>query len=99
MSGTPFADLTAWALCILRQANWRRRRYILLYAYNGTGKTACPRPSRTSGNIGETGDTLYFNAFTEDLFSWDNDLENDRERVLKINAIPASSPVRRVGNG
>ena len=30
-------------------------------------------------------DTLYFNAFTEDLFSWDNDLENDRERVLKLN--------------
>ena len=30
-------------------------------------------------------DTLYFNAFTEDLFQWDNDLENDRERVLKIN--------------
>lgn len=33
-----------------------------------------------------TRDTLYFNAFTEDLFYWDNDLENDTERVLKINA-------------
>ena len=22
-------------------------------------------------------DTLYFNAFTEDLFTWDNDLEDD----------------------
>ena len=32
-----------------------------------------------------TRDTLYFNAFTEDLFNWDNDLANDRERVLKIN--------------
>lgn len=31
------------------------------------------------------GDTLYFNAFTEDLFSWDNDLENDTNRFLKIN--------------
>jgi hypothetical protein len=31
-------------------------------------------------------DTLYFNAFTEDLFYWDNDLANDRERVLKMNA-------------
>ena len=30
-------------------------------------------------------DTLYFNAFTEDLFSWDNDLENDSERKLKLN--------------
>ena len=30
-------------------------------------------------------DTLYFNAFTEDLFSWDNDLENDSERKLTLN--------------
>ena len=30
-------------------------------------------------------DTLYFNAFTEDLFTWDNDLENDSDRVLKMN--------------
>jgi hypothetical protein len=28
-------------------------------------------------------DTLYFNAFTEDLFHWDNDLENDMTRVLQ----------------
>jgi hypothetical protein len=35
---------------------------------------------------GETAqDTLYFNAYTEDLFYSDNDLANDRERVLKIN--------------
>jgi len=32
-----------------------------------------------------TRDTLYFNAFTEDLFYWDNDLDNNVERVLKIN--------------
>ena len=33
----------------------------------------------------EQRDTLYFNAFTEDLFSWDNDLENDSERKLTLN--------------
>ena len=27
-------------------------------------------------------DTLYFNAFTEDLFSWYNDLDGDNERYL-----------------
>ena len=27
---------------------------------------------------------LYYNAFTEDLFYWDNDLEGDAERKLKI---------------
>ncbi len=31
------------------------------------------------------GDTLYFNAFTEDLFSWDNDLDADQSRVLRLN--------------
>jgi type I restriction-modification system DNA methylase subunit len=30
-------------------------------------------------------DTLYFNAYTEDLFTWDNDIENDTARGLKIN--------------
>lgn len=62
--------------------------FILLYAYNGTGKT---RMSMAFKNIGKLGgednrDTLYFNAFTEDLFNWDNDLENDTERVLTLNA-------------
>jgi len=67
------------------------KKFILLYAYNGTGKT---RLSTTFKNLGksvnangetETRDTLYFNAFTEDLFSWDNDLENDSERKLTLN--------------
>lgn len=31
-------------------------------------------------------DTLYFNAYTEDLFHWDNDITNDAKRVLKINS-------------
>jgi hypothetical protein len=31
------------------------------------------------------GDTLYFNAFTEDLFTWDNDLDGDTVRHLRIN--------------
>ncbi len=34
---------------------------------------------------GQERDTLYFNAFTEDLFHWDNDLDGDRDRTLQIN--------------
>src|SRR5690606_31631318 len=56
------------------------------YAYNGTGKTRLSTEFKNLGKKGDQRDTLYFNAFTEDLFSWDNDLENDREPVLKINA-------------
>ncbi|WP_419605635.1 anticodon nuclease [Thiolapillus sp.] len=63
----------------------------LLFAHNGTGKTRLSMAFKELGKqINENGedvsrDTLYFNAFTEDLFFWDNDLENDSERVLKMN--------------
>lgn len=68
----------------------------LIYAFNGTGKTRLSRefkkqvapkgdgdeeadqPEFTPGKI------LYYNAFTEDLFYWDNDLEEDAEPKLKI---------------
>jgi wobble nucleotide-excising tRNase len=59
---------------------------VLLYAYNGTGKTRISMAFKEKGKQKGNSDTLYFNAFTEDLFYWDNDLENDTERVLKINA-------------
>jgi wobble nucleotide-excising tRNase len=61
------------------------KKFILVYAYNGTGKTRLSTAFKDLGKNGEERDTLYFNAFTEDLFSWDNDLANDRERVLKLN--------------
>lgn len=61
-------------------------RYILLFAYNGTGKTRLSMSFKEAGKTEERADTLYFNAFTEDLFSWDNDLDNDTQRVLKLNA-------------
>ncbi len=62
------------------------RRFILLYAYNGTGKTRLSMEFKDLGKENESRDTLYFNAFTEDLFSWDNDLEGDSDRKLRINS-------------
>lgn len=59
---------------------------LLLFAYNGTGKTRLSMEFTRQGTVGDKSDTLYFNAFTEDLFSWDNDLENDEHRVLKLNS-------------
>lgn len=67
------------------------KKYIVLFAYNGTGKTRLSAEFKSLGQQlnEETGekaaDTLYYNAFTEDLFYWDNDLDNDTERVLKFN--------------
>lgn len=68
------------------------KKYIVLFAYNGTGKTRLSVEFKSLGqNLNEetgekTADTLYYNAFTEDLFYWDNDLENDTERLLKLNS-------------
>jgi hypothetical protein len=63
------------------------QEFVLLYAYNGTGKTRLSMAFKDAGKRQNKGqpDTLYFNAFTEDLFSWDNDLEKDSERRLHIN--------------
>lgn len=61
--------------------------FVLLFAYNGTGKTRLSMAFKDIGKKKTGGkDTLYFNAFTEDLFHWDNDLESDTERHLQINS-------------
>ncbi len=72
----------------LRDINNGGVNFVLLYAYNATGKTRLSMAFKDAGKRkkGEAKDTLYFNAYTEDLFYWDNDLDNDTERILKINS-------------
>ena len=57
----------------------------LIFAHNGTGKTRLSMAFKDLGKQDNSRDTLYFNAFTEDLFFWDNDLDNDTDRVLVLN--------------
>ena len=62
--------------------------FVLLYAYNGTGKTRLSMEFKDISKKRKKNpvtDTLYYNAFTEDLFHWNNDLENDTQRHLIIN--------------
>lgn len=65
----------------------------LIYAFNGSGKTRLSREfkqliapkeleAEQEDDLGIK--ILYYNAFTEDLFYWDNDLEADSDRKLKI---------------
>ena len=67
------------------------KNYYLLFAYNGTGKTRLSvefknlGKKRIRGSEEKTRDTLYYNAFTEDLFTWNNDLEGDIDRRLLFN--------------
>lgn len=60
---------------------------ILLYAYNRTGKTRLSMEFKDTGKRKNNGnaDTLYFNAYTEDLFTWENDLDADTVRHLQLN--------------
>lgn len=62
--------------------------FVLLYAYNGTGKTRLSMDFKDAGKRKNAGnpDTLYFNAYTEDLFVWDNDLQGDSKRVFRLNS-------------
>ena len=86
-----FADLDALASHLRQQIDETGKKVTLIFAHNGTGKTrlsmAFKELGKTYDDEGQTTarDTLYFNAFTEDLFTWDNDLENDRDRVLRMN--------------
>lgn len=71
----------------------------LIYAFNGTGKTRLSREfkeiiaPKEGGLVDLDGveqlplsrhKILYYNAFTEDLFYWDNDLDADVQPKLKI---------------
>ena len=58
----------------------------LVFAYNGTGKTRLSYDfAHYEREEGGPQHTLYYNAYTEDLFTWDNDLENNTEHHLLIN--------------
>nr|WP_315123683.1 AAA family ATPase [uncultured Capnocytophaga sp.] len=62
----------------------------LIYAFNGVGKTRLSRifkdlvTSEQEDEEKTRSKIIYYNAFTEDLFYWDNDLEEDTNRKLKI---------------
>lgn len=77
----------------LKDAN---KKVQLIYAFNGSGKTRLSRqfkqliaPKCEGGEEDDQAELprnkiLYYNAFTEDLFYWDNDLALDAEPKLKI---------------
>ncbi|MBO9375387.1 AAA family ATPase [Sphingomonas histidinilytica] len=81
---TPHPDLPTLAAHLREVLD--TKKCVLLYAYNGTGKTRLSMEFKAIGKQGDARDTLYFNAFTEDLFYWDNDLDGDTDRKLRLNA-------------
>lgn len=83
---------------IAQQLKAANKKVQLIYAFNGVGKTRLSREFKQliapKNDIDEGDDAgeaessrtkiLYYNAFTEDLFYWDNDLAQDAEPRLKI---------------
>lgn len=108
MSSKSYQDLDSLAVDFRKQLEGKK--FVLLYAYNGTGKTRLSAAFKDLGKGGATAgaqtngagepqeveagevvevrgvqrDTLYFNAYTEDLFTWHNDLDADNERYLVL---------------
>lgn len=81
---------------IAQQLKDTNKKVQLIYAFNGTGKTRLSRefkqliaPKADSDDEASMPELsrkkiLYYSAFTEDLFYWDNDLEGDAEPKLRI---------------
>jgi hypothetical protein len=103
-----FTDLPALATYLRVVLNGTEsepgKRFVLLYAHNGVGKTRLSMAFKDAGKkaiqrhflagdhagqpltiTNTVGDSLYFNAYTEDLFGWDNDLAHDSDRKLVLN--------------
>lgn len=59
-----------------------KERITLIYAFNATGKTRLSvayKDATKSADGSHLG--VYYNAYSEDLFVWDNDLENDETTI------------------
>ncbi len=82
---------------IAKNLKQSEKKVQLIYAFNGSGKTRLSRGFKkllaeddTEGDDDADAselskkNILYYNAFTEDLFYWDNDLVSDEDRKLRI---------------
>jgi len=68
-----------------------KEKIILIYAFNSTGKTRLSVEYKNITKDANNGEHagVYYNAFSEDLFVWDNDLENN-ETNIKLNILQSS---------
>lgn len=80
---------------IAKELKHNNKKVQLIYAFNGTGKTRLSKifQNLIYGSSKSTKDSdeedkkrkfLYYSAYTEDLFYWDNDLENNVKPRLII---------------
>lgn len=75
---------------IVQELKDNTKKVQLIYAFNGVGKTRLSRMFKeiVAPKQEDEEETrlkvVYYNAFTEDLFYWDNDLDEDVDRKITI---------------
>jgi hypothetical protein len=76
---------------IAQQLKDTNENIILIYAFNATGKTRLSVEYKNITKKEEDGahTGVYYNAFSEDLFVWENDEENDNENI-RLNILYSS---------
>ena len=68
-----------------------KENIILIYAFNGTGKTRLSNLYKDKMKKESQTPGVYYNSYSEDLFIWNNDINNDEieKREIKLNIIPS----------
>lgn len=95
--GQTLIEIAAKLLASTQKEGKKKAKVQLIYAFNGTGKTrlsgefkklAAPKNGEAENNnqAENMQKILYYNAFTEDLFYWDNDLHGDVDRKLMVHS-------------
>lgn len=67
----------------------KHNNIILIYAFNGAGKTRLSMKYKDITKEDDKHTGVYYNAYSEDLFQWNNDAENKGEEIV-LKVIPSS---------
>ncbi len=62
---------------IVDKLNTSNEKIIVIYGFNATGKTSLSVSFKDATKVNGRHTGVYYNAFSEDLFVWDNDTNND----------------------
>src|SRR5690349_20257286 len=62
-----------------------KAKVILAYGFNSTGKTKLSVAYKNATKLPDGSHSgVYYNAYSEDLFPWDNDTENGEVNIRKV---------------
>lgn len=71
------------------KAKGNNEKITLIYAFNGVGKTQLSVEYKNITKNGTQHTGVYYNAYSEDLFQWDNDPEN-KNTGIRLNIVHSS---------